>query len=75
MADGAFCGNGAPDLDSRWEVRLRARVSSGVGGGGGLESPGICAPPGAAVSGLQQACSRVYVDKTVHDFLHLADLV
>ena len=34
MADGAFCGNGAPDLDSRWEVRLRARVSSGVGGGG-----------------------------------------
>ena len=32
-------------------------------------------PPGAAVSGLEQTCSRVYVNKTVHDFVHHADLV
>ena len=40
---------------------------------GGL-GVGICAP-WSCVSGLEQTCSRAYVDKTVHDFVHHADLV
>ena len=32
-------------------------------------------PLGTAVSGLEQTFSGVYVDKTVHDFVHHADLV
>ena len=45
----------------------------GCSGVGDLEM--LFVPPGAAVSGLEQTCSRVYVNKTVHDFVHHADLV
>ena len=31
----------------------------------------VFVPLGAAVSGLGQTCSEVYVDKTVHDFVHI----
>ena len=34
----------------------------------------VLVPPGAAVSGLQQTCSGVYVDRTVHNFVRHADL-
>lgn len=32
-------------------------------------------PPGGVVSGLKQTCSRVYVEKSIHDVVHYADLV
>ena len=32
-------------------------------------------PPGAVVSGLKQICSGVYVDKTIHEFVHHAYFV
>ena len=55
-------------------MQVGLRVCSGVGGLGA----GICAPPlplpGAAGFGLEQTCSEVYVDKTVHGFLRHADL-
>ena len=35
----------------------------------------IFMPTGAAVSMLKQTCSMVYVDKSVRDFAHHADLV
>ena len=35
----------------------------------------VFVPPGAAVSGLGQTCSMVYVSKTIHDVVHPADLV
>ena len=49
---------------------MQACVCSGVGD---LEM--IFVFPGPAVSGLKQTISGVYVDKTVHDFAHHADLV
>ena len=35
----------------------------------------VFVPLEAVVSGLEQTCSRVHNDKTVHDFVHHADLV
>ena len=52
--------------DCRWGVH----VCSGVGI---LEL--VFVPPGAVVSGLEQTCSRVYINKTVHDLVHHADFV
>ena len=40
---------------------------------GDLES--VFVPPGAAVSELEETWSGVYVDKTVQDCVHHADLV
>ena len=45
-------------------------VCSGVGD---LEL--VFVPPGAVVAGHQQTCSGVYIDKTIHEFVHIADLV
>ena len=53
--------------------KYKCRYLSCLGGGGDLEL--VFVPPGAVVSGLQQTCSRVYVDKINHDFVHQADLV
>ena len=35
----------------------------------------VFVPLEAAVSGIEQTCSRVHTDKTVHDFVHHADFV
>ena len=36
----------------------------------------VFVPPGAAVSGLQQTCSKIYhVNKTICDFLDHGDLI
>ena len=41
-----------------------------VGGWVGMDLELVFVPPGAMVSGLEQTCRRVYVDETVHDFVH-----
>ena len=55
--------------DCRWGVHACTCLfwSGGLGAG-------ICAP-GAVVSGLEQTCSGVYINKTVHDLVHHADFV
>ena len=35
----------------------------------------IAVPPEAVVFGPQWTCSRVYISKSIHDFIHPADLV
>ena len=50
---------------------MQVRVCSGVGD---LENL-VFVPPGAAVSGLEQTCSGVNVNKTTHDLVHHADPV
>ena len=49
---------------------MQVRVCSGVGD---LEL--VFVTPGAVVSGLEQTCSGVYINKTVHDLVHHADFV
>ena len=47
---------------------MQVRVCPGVG-------DLVFVPPGAEVSAVEQTCSRIYVDKTVPDFVRYADLV
>ena len=35
----------------------------------------VSVPLGAVVSGFEQTCSRVYVDKTIHDLYIMQNLV
>ena len=58
----SWIANGQKNAD------MRLFWSGDVGRGTDLEL--VFVPPGAMVSGLEQTCRRVYVDETVHDFVH-----
>ena len=69
MADRAPVGTEFQS-DCQLEVQMQVHICSGVGY---LELKIV--PPGAVASGLEQTCSRVYINKTIHDFVLHADLV
>ena len=70
MVDGALVGTEFQSRLLMGKKRMQVRASSGVGD---LEL--VFVPPEALVPGIEQTCSKVYVYKTVHDFVHPADLV
>ena len=62
-------------MEHLWYLEFRSRMGSKNAAYVSVLEWGTWSWYGAAGSGLQLTCSGFYVDETVHDFVHHADLV